>query len=149
MLRSRSGPPNDLELLQHEMERFLEHVNACKRQTFGFSPGSWRPPVDIYETAGEVVVLAEIAGVQAVAMRITVEGDTLTIAGTRSCKGPVPGQTYHQLEVPFGSFQRTVILPANVNADEAKASYQDGFLEITLPKAAVPQPQTVRVRTTE
>lgn len=147
MLRSKGVLPADFEMLQREMERFLDYLAECKRSKVTFAKGLWHPPVDVYESADEVTVLAEIAGADAADIQVTVEGTNLTIAGVRKAGGH-GANAVHQLEIHYGPFLRSIKLPGMVKGDEARASYLQGFLEIVLPKAPAVRQEPVIIQAT-
>jgi HSP20 family protein len=100
----------------------------------------WSPPTDAYETEEAYIVRMEIAGMREENFEVTLENDTLLIAGSRS---DLPERrAYHQMEIRFGKFATAVGVPGPVNVDEALAEYKDGFLTITLPKA---KPNQIKV----
>jgi HSP20 family protein len=141
---------------QREMERYLAHFSrAGKRPTIVFThhaqatPG-WRPAVDMYETHDAIVVLLDLAGVEADKTEVQAEAHALTVRGTRHERHapavPNEERSYHALEIPYGHFERTVQLPSGIDTAAASASYRDGLLEITLPKRL---PRQVPVSLTE
>ncbi len=94
----------------------------------------WRPPTDIYETDETIVVRLEVAGMKEEDFSVTLRERQLYICGTRN---DVPERrAYHQMEIPFGQFAIEIELPAAVKHDNVAAFYRDGFLKITLIKAA-------------
>ena len=97
--------------------------------------GSWRPPMDVYETEDSVVVLMEIAGLTANDYEITLSGRILTVAGER--RSPAGKLVYQQMEIRHGRFRAQVHLPWPLEPTGQTASYENGFLKITLPKAQV------------
>ena len=135
---------------QHEVERYLAHFAHAKRPTILFTQHpqtvpTWTPALDMYETDAAVVVLLELAGVDPSETEIRAEPHRLQVRGVRRERhGPegTAGRTYNALEVPYGRFERSVPLPAGLDTEAAAASYQDGMLEITLPKRA---PTQVRI----
>ncbi len=134
MFELRGGFGRDFDELQREMERFLGHLSRGKHPVAVPAACGWRPAVDVYETPSEIVVLVEAAGVEEEEIEAQVDGRTLLIRGQRLPRVRSQRQTYHQLEIGFGPFERTIELPVPVDAERASASYQDGFLEIVLPK---------------
>lgn len=103
-------------------------------------PNIWSPPTDAYETEEVYIVRMEIAGMREEDFEVTLENDTLLIAGTRS---DLPEKrAYHQMEIRSGRFATAVGVFGLVNIDEALADYKDGFLTITLPKA---KPNQIKV----
>ena len=123
-----------------EFEGIRRRMERTWQQMLG-PPGSPRfclpviePPADIYETAESVVVIVEIAGINDQDVEISIEGNSLTIRGQREDRQRHPSRLYSQMEICCGPFQRILGLPAEVDADKATATYDDGFLEIVLPK---------------
>jgi HSP20 family protein len=129
---------------QREMQRYLAHFNrAGKRQTILFTQHAepspvWTPALDMYETDDAIVVLFDLAGVDAEETEVRAEPHALTVRGVRherhAPEGPSEQRSYHALEIPYGRFERSVQLPPGVDTNAAHASYRDGLLEITLPK---------------
>lgn len=137
-----------------EFDRIRERMEQAWRQMAG-PPGAPRfcdpliePPVDIYETDSEIIVVVEIAGITEDEVEITIEGRTLLLEGERRPEARRPGRLYSQMEISHGPFRRELLLPADVNADEAKAEYARGLLEIAIPKvpAQTTGPSKVAVR---
>jgi HSP20 family protein len=95
----------------------------------------WSPPTDLFETDSAYVVRVEIAGMRRQDFSIQLEDNQLTIRGLRP---DVPQRrAYHQMEVRFGEFGTLVGLPGPVEVENSGAEYEDGFLTIILPKAAL------------
>ena len=98
----------------------------------------WHPPMDVYETADTFIVRVELPGIQPEQdVRIELAENLLTIRGCRRDRSPRNKQHYHLAEVNYGCFERAIRLP-DVIHDEAQpeARYDNGFLEVTLPKQA-------------
>ena len=130
---------------QREMQRYLAHFNrAGKRPTILFSTTVWSPAVDVYETDSAIVVLFDLAGVDATQTEVQAEAHTLVVRGVRRERhhGASEQRTFHTLEIPYGRFERTLHLPEGTDTAAASASYTDGLLEITLPKR---QPRQVPI----
>lgn len=94
----------------------------------------WSPPTDIFEIETGYVVRVEVAGMHQQDFSIQLEENYLIISGTRHDKSE--RRAYHQMEVRFGEFSTTVAIPGPVQAEKASAEYNDGFLIVSLPKAA-------------
>lgn len=101
----------------------------------------WRPPTDIYETDQSVVVRLEVAGMKEEDFSITLHDKRLYICGTRG--DVAERRAFHQMEIPFGQFALELELPSPVDPDRVEAFYRDGFLKITLTKAATYSVQIV------
>lgn len=123
------------EDLQKEIELFFEHLGRWKKPVFYFEK-AWKPLCDVSETSTEIIVVADLSGVSPSDVSITVEGDDLTISGVRREPMSAPKRNYHRMEISYGPFERIVKLPGEIDADNARATYSDGFLEIWIPKTA-------------
>jgi|SRR5947209_15804107 HSP20 family protein len=140
--------------LHRQMERYLAHFNrAGKRATILFTASAqptpaWSPALDMYETQDTIVVLLDLAGVDADKTEVHTQPNLLTVRGVRRERhghyAPSEQRNYHALEIPYGRFERSVRLPPGIDADAAQASYRDGLLEITLPKR-VPSQIPIRI----
>jgi HSP20 family protein len=96
-------------------------------------PSVWEPPSDVFETEAAYIVRVEIAGMRDQEISVTLDGSLLLISGTR---GDLPGRrAFHQMEIRFGEFTVAASLPGPVAEESATATYDDGFLLVTLPKA--------------
>lgn len=118
--------------IQERMSRAYQRVFGSPANP-GFGRPYMEPPVDIYHTDKEVVVLMEIAGIPEEEIELEVEGRSMVVRGRRKPLGGRPNRVYSQMEITHGAFQRDLLLPSEVNAEAAKAVYKDGILEITLP----------------
>lgn len=95
---------------------------------------AWRPATDISETEDKIIVLVEIAGMTEDDFSIVMDHSILTIQGVR--KPPVEDRrSIHQMEIPFGEFTVEIMFRTEVDIEKVSASYENGFLQIVLPKA--------------
>ncbi|HUT74766.1 MAG TPA: Hsp20/alpha crystallin family protein [Armatimonadota bacterium] len=104
--------------------------------------GVWAPRVDVSESAESFVFEAELPGVQREDIQIEVEGDRLTISGERK---PADGREYVRVERPHGPFHRSFAIAVPIEHAAASASFRDGVLEVTLPKAKQAQSRRAKV----
>lgn len=126
------------EDIQTEMERFFAHIGRWKGPLYYFGK-AWVPLCDVSETATEVIVVADLGGVSAEDVNVKVVGSTLVLNGVRREPANAPRRRYRQMEISYGPFERSVELPAPVDAESARATCDEGFLEIRLPKVT-PRP---------
>jgi HSP20 family protein len=112
--------------------RFLTNVTDS-RWVLSHHGRIWRPPTDVYETDTSVVVKVEVAGMAEDDFAITYSDRNLIIAGMR--RDPAAKLGYHQMEIPYGEFSTEVYVSEAVDVDSIEASYENGFLLVTLPKA--------------
>jgi HSP20 family protein len=97
--------------------------------------GEWSPSLDVSETKESIVVRAEVPGLEAKDIDISLADDVLTIKGKREQEMEEKDENYHRVERSYGSFSRSVRLPREVRSDQIKAAYKNGVLKITLPKS--------------
>ena len=109
---------------------------------------SWVPPVDIFEEADAIRITAEVPGVQPEDVKISLEGNVLTIHGQKQQQAEERTERVHRYERTYGVFERTFTLPATVDANNIKASYDQGVLTVTLPKMAEARPRQIQVEVT-
>lgn len=95
---------------------------------------AWRPPIDVYETADAVEITAEIAGLDPDAIELVVEGDLLSLRGQRVDGTSCEQRSFHEAHIHFGAFAADVFIPIPVDGDDANATYENGFLRISLPR---------------
>lgn len=104
----------------------------------------WTPPLDLYQTSDNVVAVLEIPGIRKEDIDISLHDGMLTIAGERQSQ-PVESENAERSERFSGKFRRSISLPARVDAGKVSASYKDGILLVTLPKAEEAKPKKVEV----
>jgi HSP20 family protein len=92
------------------------------------------PSIDVYQDGDDVVVKAELPGLAKEDLEIDITGNVVTISGEKKSEEKVERKDYHRIERSYGSFTRSVRLPAEIQSDLAKASYKDGVLEVRIPK---------------
>jgi HSP20 family protein len=103
------------------------------------------PALDVYEKGNEVVVRAELPGMTRDDIEVNLTDTTVTIKGEKRQEEEVKDEEYYRCERSFGSFARTVDLPAEVKTEGATATFKDGVLEVRLPKSAAAKPKAVKV----
>jgi HSP20 family protein len=111
----------------------------------------WAPAVDIEETENEYVFFAELPGLTKGDINVSLENGVLTISGERKFEKDVKEkdvkkENYHRIERTYGSFSRSFSLPDNVKSDQVLASFEDGILEIHLPKAEEAKPRKIEIK---
>jgi len=96
--------------------------------------GDWTPAVDILETDHEITIKAELPGVEAKDVSISLDNNVLTLKGERRTEKEIRKENYHRMERACGSFHRSFAIPAFVDSENVKAEFRNGLLTITLPK---------------
>jgi HSP20 family protein len=105
----------------------------------------WMPAVDVFEKEDRFVIKAELPGMKEDDIDVSVVGDTLSIKGEKKTETEVKKEDYYRSERSYGSFYRSIPLPSNVDADKVEASFEDGVLQVTLPKSAKVKPKKIPV----
>ncbi|MCD6193901.1 MAG: Hsp20/alpha crystallin family protein [Candidatus Aminicenantes bacterium] len=141
----RWDPFRDMITLRERMNRLFEDFFASRGEEQDLLAGSWTPSVDIYETEHEVVLTAELPGMDEKDIEIKVEDNTLTISGERRMEKEIKEENYHRIERAYGSFCRSFTLPNYVDQDKISAEYDNGILKITMPKKPELKPRKVKV----
>lgn len=132
-----------LRSLQDEMNRaFSDSVDESVEK----GVVSFTPAVDLVDTSEALQVKVELPGVYKEDMEITLKDDLLTIKGEKREEKEEKGENRYYVERSYGSFSRTMTLPSNVQADQVKAAFANGILEITLPKAEDEKAREVHVK---
>jgi HSP20 family protein len=135
MAITRWDPFRDLSLLQERMNRVFE--DAAVRGWKNDEPSattSWSPAVDIYETDSEIMVQAELPGVDRKDIALQLENNVLTLKGDRRFEKETNQDNYHRIERSYGGFSRAFTIPTIVDEEKIRADYRDGILKIALPK---------------
>jgi HSP20 family protein len=141
---TRWEPLREMMTLREAMDQLFD--DAFTRPRSGSSGVSIMPVVDLYQTDDEVVVKANLPGLKADDVQISVTSDVLTLRGEFKSESEQKEATYHILERRSGSFERSVMLPVDVQTEKAKADFEDGVLTISLPKAEAVKPKTISVK---
>lgn len=95
---------------------------------------AWMPPTDVFETASEVIVKMELAGVNVEDIDVKLDGRRLIVTGRRTDTLATTKRTFRQLEINYGRFERIITFSEGTRVTAGKAAYKDGFLTVTLPK---------------
>ena len=114
---------------------------------FGFATAdTWMPPVDIYQTGDQELVLkAELPDMARENIDITVENFVLTIKGEKKFDGDVKQEQFHHVERRYGTFSRSFSLPQTVDAGKVSAEYKNGVLSVKLPLREEARPRQIKV----
>ena len=139
-------PFRDLSAIQERMNQIFEDALARSRgREEGLGTGMWTPAVDIYENNDFVVVKAELPGVEKNQISVDVKDGILSLRGERKFEKELKEESYHRIERSYGSFQRSFSLPVSVDQDKVTARFEDGVLEVKLPKKEKAKPKQIQV----
>jgi HSP20 family protein len=141
----RRRPLTDLDHLHDHIERIWERLTQGLPPQAGFCAPALEPPADVLLTEDQIIVRLEIAGLRGSEVDVEVADGRLTVRGTKQDPPRPPDARYTQMEIVGGAFERSVELPAEVNAGKASVEYADGYLEIHLPRVHRPAERHVKV----
>jgi HSP20 family protein len=146
----RWDPFQDLRSAQDEMAQMspmLAHaLGLHAQQRDDGRATAWAPALDISERKDAYLVTVELPGLKPEDLDITMEDGLLTIQGERQFTTESSEQQFHRVERRYGSFRRAITLPAHVMAEGIQASFEDGVLQILVPKAEEATPKRIQVR---
>jgi HSP20 family protein len=131
--------------LREKMNRLFEDVFTGRGDDKELASSTWAPAVDIFETENELVMSAEIPGIDEKDIEIKLEDNTLTLKGERKFEKETKEENYHRIERSYGSFYRAFTLPNSVDLDKIHAEHENGILKITLPKRQELKPRNVKI----
>ena len=112
----------------------------------GYVSQEWMPTVDISETKDKLLVKAELPGMDAKDVSVTVSGDLLTIKGEKKREEEKKDEHYYCCEIYCGSFQRFIRLPVNVKTEKVDATFEKGILQVTLPKTEESKKKEIKIK---
>jgi HSP20 family protein len=142
----RWDPFRDMISLRERMDKlFEESLARFRAPEEEVVPTFWSPAVDIYETDENIIVKAELPGIEKEDVAIEVKDNNLILRGERKREKEVKEENYHRIERSYGSFMRSFSIPVSVKQNQVKAKFKDGVLEVTLPKAEEAKPKLIKV----
>lgn len=146
MAITKWDPFRDIMVLRDRMNRLFEDlVSSPKFEESDIIQSTWSPAVDIYETENELVLTAELPGVEEKDVEIKVEDNTLSLRGERKFEKETREENYHRIERAYGSFYRSFSLPNYVDQEKISAEYENGLLKVHLPKKPEVKPRKVKI----
>jgi len=131
---TRYDPFRDLRMLQDEVNRLFSSNFSRTFGDEGIARGAWAPTVDIYESKDQIVLEAELPGMNREDFELTVENNVLTLRGERRFEKKDESDNYHRVERSYGSFSRSFTLPQTVLTENVSAEYKNGVLRVVLQK---------------
>ena len=140
---TRWEPVREMMTLREAMDRLFDDAFTRPLSSRGVST---MPAIDMYQSGDNVVVKASLPGINAEDVEITVTGETLTLRGEFKQEDEQKETSYHIREVRSGSFQRAILLPTDVQANKAKADFENGILTITMPIAEEVKPKSITIK---
>ena len=139
---STSSPLVRFNAFQHEIDRLLGLPSNNHEAT---SLGNWSPVLDLHQDKDHLFVKVELPGMKKENIALSLHDDLLTITGERHQEGTQPGKASLRTERFFGRFERAIHMPTQVDGTRVSASYEDGILTVTLPKAEAAKPRQIEI----
>lgn len=134
-----------VKAIEEHMERLLRSFEAID-PFLAAGVTIWHPPTDVFETPDAVIIRLEIPGADPSEIDVMVEDGSLAVRGMRYDSFPEAKQSYYQMEIHYGPFERIIKLPEGLDTERATAEYAEGFLSIKIPKAIDVRPTTIRIK---
>ncbi len=142
----RWEPFMDLVSLQEKMNKLFEDtVSPYAGKGAEIPTGTWYPAVDILETDKDIVIKAELPGINLSDVNLEIADNMLSLKGERKFEKETKKENYHKVERSYGSFHRSFTLPGSVDQSKISAKLKDGILEVTLPKVENLKPKQIPV----
>jgi len=144
----RFNPFAEVTSLRDQVNRLFDEASMPRGEARGEAAGGgrvWGPLVDISETEDDVTVRMDVPGVDKESIDVQLTGETLAVRGERSFERH-EGENVIHVERPYGQFVRSFTIGVPVQTDKVQASYRDGVLSITLPKAEQVKPRKVQIQ---
>lgn len=142
----RWDPMRDLRTLSRRLEHAMEQPLGAFAEMEPWGGMNLWPPVDIYEDREQLMVRAEMPGVELKDVELVLEDSSLTLRGERKLQREEKRENYQRIECSYGSFSRTFPLPATVDREKIKAEMKSGILEVHLPKREGAKGKVIPVR---
>ena len=142
----RFDPFRELSTMQDRINRVFGDAYTRRYDDDLTQRGEWFPPVDIYENGNDEIVLkAELPGLQREDIELRVENNTLTLRGERKRESDIKQEQYHRVERSYGAFSRSFSLPSRIDTENVRAEFKEGVLSIKLPVKAEAKPRQIEV----
>jgi HSP20 family protein len=138
----RWDPIRELDSLQGDMNRLFDRFFEGRPSGTG---RRWIPAMDLVETDDHLVLRGDLPGLTEDDVDIEIKDNVLTVSGERKSENEEKGEGYHRVERSFGSFSRSLSLPQGVDAQKVDAQFDNGVLEVRIPKPAEAKPTRVQI----
>jgi HSP20 family protein len=142
----RWDPARELDSFQSDMNRLFDSFFGRRGASGGNGYGRrWIPAMDLVETEEDLVLRADLPGLDRDDIEIEVKDNTLTVSGERKSEHEEKGEGFYRVERAFGGFSRSLDLPRGIDASTVRASFDKGVLEVRIPKPAERKPTRVEI----
>jgi len=141
----RFEPFRELAALQNEMGRWMTQLGGMTPSNGNGGSQQWLPAVDVWETNTHLVLSFDLPGIAEDDVNVELDDNVLTVTGRRERSEEQSGDRFFRYERRFGTFSRSVTLPAGIDEDAIEANYTNGVLEIRVPKPEEQKPRRIEV----
>lgn len=144
----RWDPARELDALQGDMNRLFDSFFGRREGAAanGYGSRRWIPPMDLVETEDNLVLRADLPGVNEEDIEIEVKDGVLTVSGERRAQHEEKREGFHRVERSYGRFSRALELPKGIEADSIEAGFDKGVLEVRMPKPAERKPHRIEIQ---
>ena len=143
---TRFDPFGEMVTLRQAMDRLFEDSFVSPLTLRTFNGEAVAPPLDVHQTADEIVVTAALPGIKPNDVDITITGQTLSIRGEFKADEEIGRDQYLYRERRYGTFNRQIQLPVRVQGDAASATFENGLLTLSIPKSEEVKPRQIQVK---
>ncbi|MBE9177191.1 Hsp20/alpha crystallin family protein [Oculatella sp. LEGE 06141] len=147
----RWDPFREMDILRRQMNRLFYDLEATNRDSSDVTQGidtAWVPAVELQDTGSELILRAEVPGIDAKNLDVQVMRDAVAIAGEHRSEKRTESEGHFRSEFRYGSFRRVIPLPMQVQNDQVKADLKDGILTLALPKVEAERNRVFKVSLT-
>lgn len=141
----RFDPFRDMTTLRDRMNRLFEDTFAQRGEDKDMISSAWLPAVDIFESDQELVLTAEVPGIEEKDIEISLENNVLSIKGERRLEKETKEENYHRIERSYGTFYRSFTLPNYVDPEKVSATHENGVLKIRMNRKPELKPKKVKI----
>lgn len=139
-------PFSEMETLQREMNNlFSSTLTGSPTADMTLLSGQWAPPIDVYDSKDNLLVRVDLPGIEKNDVDISIQENTLTIKGEKKRSMDVKEENCYRSERSFGNFNRALSLSTQVDTGKASAHFNDGILELVLPKKEEVKPKQIKI----
>lgn len=125
---------DSIENFRNDINKLFSPLSRWMGRDAGLFEREWKPSIDVYDSDNDILVNVDMPGMKKEEIDVSIHGDLLTIKGEKKRENEVRKEDYCRSERFYGSFNRTIQLPSEVEQDKVSATYKDGVLELKLPK---------------
>lgn len=136
---------NDLDDIESKLDKTIAGMFHSMGPSFSFARTTWKPQLDIYETAEKIFIVAELAGVEKDDLELEINPRAMRIFGKRVACAPEKNGRYRLAEIQYGYFERILYIRTPINTETVSARYKNGFLHVEMEKMPYPTKQKVHI----